>query len=145
MRQVGIPELKKGQARQQSMQLIQLEREDWNFFCPSKGPPVFNDTGGPSASTMRGFWCHEVPDEPELLCTDLQQAQWADHLAIQDAADEAVDVVAFLKSEEHPGWLAFEITTCGFACGPVSTTTWTVLGLSRTQLLPTSMVTHVMR
>jgi hypothetical protein len=45
MRQVGIPELKKGQARQQSMQLIQLEREDWNFFCPSKGPPVFNDTG----------------------------------------------------------------------------------------------------
>ena len=130
LRQVGTPELKKGQARhQQSMQLIQLEREDWNFFCPSTGQPVFNDTGEPNASSVRGVWCHEVPDEPELLCTELQ-AQWAAHLAIQDAADEAVDVVAFLNSVDHPGWVAFEITTCGFACGPVSTTTWTVLDLS---------------
>ncbi len=111
------------------MQLIQLERKNWNFFCPSTGQPVFNDTGEPSASTVRGFWCHEVSYEPELLCTDLQ-AQWAAHLAIQDAADEAVDVVAFLKSVEHPGWVAFEITTCRFACGPVSTTIWTVLDLN---------------
>ncbi len=65
LRQVGTPELKKGQARhQQSMQLIQLEREDWNFFCPSTGQPVFNDTGEPNASSVRGVWCHEVPDEP---------------------------------------------------------------------------------
>ena len=119
------------------MQLIQLEREDWNFFCPTTGQPVFNDTGEPNASTVRGVWCHEVPDEPELLCTELQ-AQWAAHLAIQDAADEAVDVVAFLNSVDHPGWVAFEITTCGFACGPVSTTTWTVLDLSKTQLFSTT-------
>ena len=70
-----------------------------------------------------------MPDEPQLLCTELQ-AKWAAHLAIQDAAEEAVDVVAFLNSVDYPGWVAFEITTCGFACGPVSTTTWTVLNLS---------------
>ena len=50
------------------MQLIQLERDDWNFFCPATGEPVFKETGEPNASTVRGFWCHEVPDEPELLC-----------------------------------------------------------------------------
>ena len=49
------------------MQLIQLERDDWNFFCPATGEPVFKETGEPNASTVRGFWCHEVPDEPELL------------------------------------------------------------------------------
>ena len=107
------------------MQLIQLEQEDWNVFCPSTGQLVFNDTGEPKASTVRGVWCHEVPDDPELLCTELQA-----HWAIQDAADEVVDVVAFLNSVDHPGWVAFEITTSGFACGPVSTTTWTVLDLS---------------
>jgi hypothetical protein len=52
------------------MQLIQLECDDWNFFCPSTGQPVFKDTGEPNASTVRGFWCHEVPDEPELLCEE---------------------------------------------------------------------------
>ena len=27
-------------------------------------------------------------------------------------------------------WVAFEVTSCGFACGPVSSTTWTVLDLN---------------
>ena len=26
--------------------------------------------------------------------------------------------------------VAFEVTSCGFACGPVSSTTWTVLDLN---------------
>ena len=112
-----------------AMQLIQLERDDWNFFCPATGEPVFKETGEPNASTVRGFWCHEVPDEPELLCDELQP-QWAAHVAIQDALDDGVDVVAFLKSVDKPGWVAFEVTSCGFACGPVSSTTWTVLDLN---------------
>ena len=41
-----------------------------------------------------------------------------------------LDVAAFLESVEQPGWVAFEITTCGMACGPVWETTWTVLDLS---------------
>ena len=81
------------------MQLIQLERDDWNFFCPSTGQPVSKDTGEPN-------------------------------VAIQDAADESVDVVAFLKSVDQPGWAACENTSCGMACGPVCSTTWTVLDLS---------------
>ena len=105
-----------------AMQLIQLERDDWNFFCPATGQPVFKDTREPNASTVRGFWCHEVPEEPELLSAELQP-QWAAHVAIQDAADESVDVEAFLRSVDKPNWVAFEITTCGFACGPVSSTT----------------------
>jgi hypothetical protein len=111
------------------MQLIQLERDDWNFFCPATGEPVFKETGEPNAQSVRGFWCHEVPEEPELLCDELQ-LQWAAHLAIQDATDESFDVVSFLKSVDRPCWVAFEITTRGMACGPVCSTTWTVLDLS---------------
>jgi hypothetical protein len=111
------------------MQLIHLERDHWNFFCPATGEPVFKETGEPNASTVRGVWCHEVPEEPDLLCDELT-AQWAAHGAIQDAADEGVDVVAFLRSVNRVGWVAFDITSCGMACGPVCSTTWTVLDLS---------------
>jgi len=111
------------------MQVIELQRDDWNFFCPSTGEPVFKESGEPNATTIRGIWFDEVPNEPEALASELQAA-WAAHQAIQDAADEAVDVIAFLKSVDQPGWVAFEITTSGMACGPVCNTTWTVLDLS---------------
>jgi hypothetical protein len=114
------------------MQLIQLERDDWNFFCPATGQPVFKDTGEPNASMVRCFWCDEVPKDPELLSADLQP-QWAAHIAIKEAADESVDVKAFLRSIDKPGWVAFEITSCGIACGPVRNTTWTVLDLNYDQ------------
>ena len=65
-----------------------------------------------------------------MVVGDELQAQWADHVAIQDALDEDADVVNFLKGLDKPGWVAFEITSCGIACGPVSSTTWTVLDLS---------------
>jgi hypothetical protein len=39
-------------------------------------------------------------------------------------------VVGFLRSVERPNWVAFEITTCGMACGPAWSTAWTVLDLS---------------
>ena len=110
------------------MQLIQLER-DWNFFCPSTGVPVFKETGEPNAETIRGIWCHEVPDEPDCLADELQAA-WTAHKTTHEAADEPVDVPEFLKSVDQPGWVAFEITSCGMACGPVWSTLWTVLDLS---------------
>lgn len=40
--------------RHTAMQLIQLERDDWNFFCPATGEPVFKETGEPNAATVRG-------------------------------------------------------------------------------------------
>ena len=58
------------------------------------------------------------------------QPLWQAHLETQEAADEGADVVLFLQSVERPNWVAFEITTRGMACGPVWSTSWTVLDLS---------------
>jgi hypothetical protein len=55
---------------------------------------------------------------------------WQAHLEAQEAEDEGADVVRFLQSLDPPNWVAFEITTCGMACGPVWSTAWTVLDLS---------------
>jgi hypothetical protein len=116
------------------MQIIELERDDWNFFCPATGRPVFTDNGEANTPALRGSWCHEVPEEPMHLADELKPL-WQAHLETQDAAYEGADVVSFLLSVEKPNWVAFEIATCGMACGPVWSTAWTVLDLSSTDVV----------
>ena len=111
------------------MQLIQLELDDWNFFCPVTGLKVFNDDGKPNAPTFRGGWCHEVPDQPIHL-DDLLKPLWQSYLEAQLAAEDTANIPAFLRSVVLPNWVAFEITTCGIACGPVWSQEWTVLELN---------------
>ena len=112
-----------------AMQIIELERDDWNFHCPATGRLVFTEDGEPNTPALRGSWCHEVPEEPMHLAEELQPL-WQAHLEAKAAAEEGADVVAFLRSVERPNLVAFEITTCGMACGPVWSTAWTVLDLS---------------
>ena len=110
-----------------TMQLIRLEREDFNFYCPATGVPVYDEEKGePKASTVKGIWLNELPDEPRFYCDELR-AQWAAHSAIQDAIDEGVDIEVFLRRVEKPEWVAFEISIHGGAICDVS---WTVLDLS---------------
>jgi len=111
------------------MQIIQLELDDWNFFCPVTGLKVFNDDGLPDASTFRAGWCHEVPDQPIHLA-EVLMPHWQSYLDAQLAADDVVDIPAFLRSVELPNWVAFEITTSGMGCGPVGSKEWTVLELN---------------
>ncbi len=54
---------------------------------------------------------------------------WDAYINQVDTEEVDLDVAAFLERVEQPGWVAFEITTCGMACGPVWETTWTVLDL----------------
>ena len=111
------------------MQIIKLERDDWNFFCPATGRLVFTDEGEPNTPALRGSWCHEVPEEPMHLAEELKPL-WQQHLDAQALKDEGADVVGFLQSLDRPNWVAFEITTFGMACGPVWSTAWTVLDMN---------------
>lgn len=114
-----------------AMQIIELERDNWNLHCLATGRLVFTEDGEPNTPALRGSWCHEVPEEPMHLAEKLQPL-WQAHLEAQAAADEGADVVSFLRSVEIPIWVAFEITTYGMACGPVWSTAWTVLDLGTT-------------
>ena len=111
------------------MQIIKLERDDWNFFCPSTGMQVFKDDGEPNTAALRGTWCDEVADEPMHLAEELQPL-WHAYLERMELEEEGVDVVVFLNSVDQPNWVVFQITTCGMACGPVWSTSWTVLDLN---------------
>jgi hypothetical protein len=110
------------------MQIIVYERGDHNFFCPVTAQPVYNDLGEPMAPSFRAFWIDQVPEEPLIHDPDLQAAwdayrdQWSD-------TEECIQPEDFLRSYERKGWVVFQITTGGFACGPVWETVWTILDL----------------
>lgn len=110
------------------MQIIELERNDGNFFCPSTGMKVFHDDGEPLAPSLRACWCAVEPSEPIHLDEELAP-QWEAHLESQLHADDGPDVVAFLQALQRPNWVAFEVSSFGMACGPVWSTTWTILDL----------------
>lgn len=107
------------------MQLLCLEHDHWNFFCPVTGKEVYKEEGGFNADTFRGGWHHEVPTEPLNLAPELQDS-WDAYLAKVESEDGDLDVAAFLEGFEKPGWVAFQVTTCGIG----SETSWTVLDLS---------------
>lgn len=70
-----------------------------------------------------------MPEEPLELAEELQPL-WQAYLEQREHSDNGLDVFAFLASVEQPGWVAFEITTFGIACGPIWSTSWTVLDLT---------------
>jgi hypothetical protein len=110
------------------MQIIELERNDENFFCPSTGMRVFRENGEPNTPSLRACWCAVEPSEPIHLDEELIPL-WKAHLEAQEEADDGPDVAAFLKSLQRANWVAFEVNSFGMACGPVWNTTWTVLDL----------------
>ena len=110
------------------MQVIKYERWDENLFCPVTGTAVFNETGEPQAPTVRGVWVADVVDEPTSLHDDLQQT-WERYVARPEVEEDGIDMDTFLGSVQEEGWVAFRVTSNGFACGPVSQTIWVVLDL----------------
>lgn len=112
------------------MKIISIERDDRDFFCPVTGQPIYNEAGEPVAPSFRAFWHGEVLEEPTISDEGIQQA-WDTYLDKVEAADGDgwIEMEEFLSSYERSGLVAFEITTRGFACGPIWETVWTVLDL----------------
>ena len=112
------------------MQIVRYERWDRRLFCPVTGQPVFNEVMEPAVPTFRGLWIAEVIDEPTIAMPELQAA-WTAYVAGVEASeeDEWLDADAFLGGFESDTLVAFCVTSCGIACGPVSETIWVVLDL----------------
>ena len=110
------------------MKVIEFERHDHDFFCPVTGRPVYDQGGSPNTPAFRGLWINEILDEPVITDPELKR-RWEEYVDSLDEDEDFVEMDEFLRSIDRPGWVAFEIITSGFACGPVSETTWTVLDL----------------
>jgi hypothetical protein len=111
------------------MNVIDLNLDNRNFHCPVTGARIYGDGFLHPSPATRGIWIHEVPDEPVGLADELEKP-WTDYGEAVEAEDEWYDPDDFLKGLERENWVAFCITTTGFACGPVWETVWIAIDMN---------------
>ncbi len=117
------------------MQLTELELSHMNLYSPSTGEVLCNEETGfnQDAKSLKGFWINEVLTEPIIIDSSLKTA-WIKFLEKCEEEEELFTptydhLVKFLKDYDNPTWIVFEITNCGMACGPSSSTVWYVVDM----------------
>lgn len=115
------------------MQIIELELNHLNFFCPATGQPIISESEDhtTNAVSLRALWIDEVFDEPAFRDEKFQE-DWETYSEkhFDEDEDNLYEVQEeFLKTYPKPNWVTFKITTSGMACGPISSTVWLVIDL----------------
>ncbi|MDA7624712.1 hypothetical protein N8697_00920 [bacterium] len=108
------------------MKYIKLDLSHDNFYCPATGTHIQSkDHFEPVSSSLKAYWISDVGlDEPAFDDAKLEEA-WATLSAMLNENNEGIDwedVEKFLDNYDQPNYVAYEITTGGIACGPVSST-----------------------
>lgn len=115
------------------MQIVELELNHYNFYCPATGHLILSDGGDgtENAKSLKGLWVDEVFEEPTFKDETFQKA-WEEYYEkhLDEDTDFEFDILEkFLKETKNETWVCYKITTSGMACGPVSTTVWLVIDM----------------
>ncbi len=117
------------------MQLLELELDHLNLYCPSTGEYILlEDEGVNEASlSLKGYWIDEIMGEPFIKDADLQNA-WDNFIENyekqNDDFPDYTEIEAFLVNYPEPNWVIYKITTHGMACGPIWSTVWTLIDMN---------------
>ena len=111
------------------MQLVQLDLQHNNFFCPVTGHHIVSSEHYEPSPALVGMWHFEVLEEPCFFNDELEKA-WDSYWNDLDE-DDLPDVPEFLEKikDDYPNWVCFEITTRGMACGPTCEVVWYVINM----------------
>ena len=119
-----------------------LDIQHQNFFCPATGiclshedPEKMGFNHSPlEAASCQAFWISEILSDSMSESDFKNPAFREDWLKFETKFEEDYwgvdDLINFLKSYPAPNWVAYEVTTSGFACGPVSSTAWWVIDMN---------------
>ena len=99
-----------------------------HFFCPATGQRITGPESYDPSPALVGAWHSEGVDSPEIYHPELEE-RWNSYAEKTHEADEFFDVPDFLSSTSLGNLVCFEITTCGIACGPSSSTVWYVIDM----------------
>jgi hypothetical protein len=113
------------------MQVIRVELEFGRvlerFHCPLSGQRILYEEDFQPSPAMCGAWADFDISEPMHLTDKIRDA-WEQFSANgDDIWDKGIR--GFLEELQSDALVAFEITTSGMACGPVSSTVWMVFDM----------------
>jgi hypothetical protein len=116
------------------MQLLNLELEHLNLFCPATGEEILSpEDVNESAKSLKAYWVDEVMYEPFIKDEALEQAWKVFIEKYEEEHDDLPDsgeIEDFLVNYPEPNWVIYKITTCGMACGPVWSTVWNIIDMN---------------
>ena len=110
------------------MQLIQLDLQHNNFFCPVTGHHIVGPEHYSPSPAMVGMWHFEVLEDPCIFNDELEEAwdaYWSDL-----GEDDLPDVPEFLEKIQAPNCVCFEITSHSDACGPTCEVVWYAIDMN---------------
>lgn len=98
----------------------------YQMYNPKTGEIIVGEECDDDAKSLKGYWLGGFLDEPHFNDETLRTA-WEDYFEKlgNDNSDSinTWDVLdGFLEEFDNPEWKAYEITSYGIACGPVSST-----------------------
>jgi len=116
------------------MQLLDLELDHFNFYCPATGEQILSDDDcNDNAKSFVGYWLDEFMTEPTIKNKQLA-ADWEkfyDELEEKHNREPKYnEVEQFLIDYPQQNWVIYKITNCGMACGPVCNTVFIVLDMN---------------
>jgi hypothetical protein len=115
------------------MQIVELELNHLNFYCPATGHPILSEDGDGTAGakSLKGLWIDEVFSEPEFKDAAFEKAwkaYYEEHFDEEEDNEYEIQE-EFLKTYPEANWVTYKITTSGIACGPISSTAWLVIDM----------------
>ena len=62
------------------MQIVKLQLDHLNFYCPVTGDPICNEGEGlmPESPALKGYWANLTPAEPDYVSLALTE-RWKDY------------------------------------------------------------------
>jgi len=103
------------------MQVVSLELDGFNFYCPVTGIRILGEGAHQTSPAVAFTYIDEV-GELQDLSPELQEIR--DRVVQESGPDDSAwdryqKFVALISDDSI---VCFEITVCGMACGPVSST-----------------------
>ncbi|MBE9549434.1 MAG: hypothetical protein IMF09_08535 [Proteobacteria bacterium] len=107
------------------MQIVKLQLDHLNFYCPVTGRLIYSNEGWEDDSpALKGYWVNLSPEVPYYITPEMTEP-WKTYLA-SIHEDDTPDAAEFLAAIEEPNWIAFE---CSFA-GITGDTGWIVIDMN---------------
>jgi hypothetical protein len=118
------------------MQIVELELDHFNFFCPATGEQILSPTDcNEEAASLMGYWIDEMIYEP-CLKDELLKKDFAAFMNYHEEQDEGFwlgfeELEQFFTEFDAPNWVVFKLTTRGMGCGgPMCSTVYFVIDMN---------------
>jgi hypothetical protein len=104
------------------------------MYCPSTDEVIFAphyEEINEYADAFLAYWHGEFLDQPLIKDQNMEKVWEAIYQEWEEQEDPELEiwdlVEKFLKEYDKPGWIVYECTFYGMACGPVQTTVYYVV------------------